>query len=632
MKLPNLILALGLGIIFSFCLALPQPGFAVNQDELALVERLRGYTRQQGDFKPILGEERFEERTTGLKDPSPYVRVKAAEMIADYGDTTYIAVLFAAEQRESDALVKQLISFCREKLVSREETRRLGRLWERTAQAQGENRFNALLGIEDFAGGKTGLKSPSPYIRALAAEMLSELGAEAQTQYLLTAAKAEENSQAREGIYLAYARLGLRYAQNKEGFVQGFLDECRDAKVSFGEQGIPKEAFKLLIQQAQDKNMQGLRGKLEGLSPALKDDQEMQALVKDTSAVLDFSRQCNTEACWEAALLSSQPAVQEWAMRALVKENSAGAQDQVNSLLIKLLTQKTGRVFLLKQLMDEEGILRSENANPHLEFGDRFLEQWQINPQYTVTYPMGGPYSFERCLEVNNPSGSTELVNTRTEFSGANPLRLEYGLAYKMAEQEMVSEETPFREKPTLRLKLGKITLVDGTTVEDEEIVVTPSSEFNWTLLQGSYQAPQPIRSVQLVVMVSGQAHIYLDDIYVRRAGDYFINSPPRINSLGVSTPVALLRNTTPPSTGSITFYADITDPEAGPVTGSWSSDIEGQLGEGREKSVSLTRVGKHTIEFVARDEFGLEDKATITIEVRNPVEKRKRRAGAQKG
>ncbi len=180
-------------------------------------------------------------------------------------------------------------------------------------------------------------------------------------------------------------------------------------------------------------------------------------------------------------------------------------------------------------------------------------------------------------------------------------------------------ESPPQASSITLKLV---ITYADGTK-EIKQLADSAPYHFNWENLSARFDAVKPIRYVQMVVFVSGKAKIYLDDVYVRRQDSEFINSAPKIGILITPAfPIPVQPETTPLSTAGYTYLsaARVTDPDGDAVTGYWFSNLQGDLGEGLSISTRFTKEGEHSLLFTARDAFGLEDIVLAKVTVIRPA------------
>jgi hypothetical protein len=498
-----------------------------------------------------------------------------------------------------------------------EESAFLGRL-ESVVQDSGQNgecNLGPAQGSIAFEGRFSGLKDSSAEVRAGAAEIICRYASARQSLVLANTlynkAKQEADPLAKEKIYLAYLKLKMKYATDKNGLVLNFLNAYL-----VRQEGISRGAIKYMIAQARDNFIFACRPALVQLKDFFAQDAGLKDLLNDSLRILDLSQRYKDQAFYEVVLAQAKISLQEWAIWHLTQEDSKQSQRYANNILLRLLSEKNGRCFLLERGMQERGILRSENINPSFEFGGEFPEGWQIAAKTDalsrVIYSSSGAASYDRCIEVDNHSGETSLSNALLYFVGKKPLGIELGFAYKIVTPQkgfmMIGvANQDVSTKPSVRLSAA-INFQDGSQERKDLLLDLPISD-TWDEFTGVYRADKSIDSVQLEVIVTGKIDVCLDDIYLRRSTEHFSNRGPKINRLSIFKP----RATSYPQ-DYYTLKASVTDPDLDRVDGRWSSNLEGDLGQGLEIMVKFSKAGDHLILFEAWDEFGAVDLKSTSL------------------
>jgi hypothetical protein len=175
----------------------------------------------------------------------------------------------------------------------------------------------------------------------------------------------------------------------------------------------------------------------------------------------------------------------------------------------------------------------------------------------------------------------------------------------------------------------AEITYADNTTEAPPPQLFENIPYFlEWQSVSGNFHgqagnAGKLIKSVKLKAIVTGNdIEVFLDNIYARRAQVSFTNLPPAIQSMSATPEAVALPagNTTPGTIMPVALSATATDPEGDTLTGSWFSDLEGPLGDGFTRQVTLTKPGLHHITFTAQDPFGSKADQDITVDVFTPI------------
>lgn len=101
---------------------------------------------------------------------------------------------------------------------------------------------------------------------------------------------------------------------------------------------------------------------------------------------------------------------------------------------------------------------------------------------------------------------------------------------------------------------------------------------------------------------------------------DVFTNTPPSIEIVSPEDGTSFLHGGAAP----IPLRASVSDAEDGSncCTVSWTSDLEGPLGQGRARDVALGTAGTHVLSAVATDSVGATARDSVTIEVVNEAPK----------
>ncbi|MFA4888340.1 MAG: hypothetical protein WC628_02030 [Candidatus Omnitrophota bacterium] len=448
-----------------------------------------------------------------------------------------------------------------------EDAQFMGRLWSYTQDQKNAGNTNYLkpaLGQQAFENKTTGILDSSAYVRGESAGLIAEFGSPVNVNTLLEKAAAETNSQTRDAFYIAAYGLSLKYAASivaKQTIIVNFLDQCNQAG-AFGQQGIPLEALKFIIGQAQDLGIDAAIAPMDTLKAnVFKDDEVMAAMIDDAKEIIGLYSQYQGKARFEAALRSPKESIQYWAIGYLTKNDTAQNQAIANELLPKFFAEKNGVSLILKQRLDEARMLRSENLNPSFEDGssDRYTGKtlpvgWGVTAATgaVVTYPApkeAGAASYNKCIEVDNRNVGVTIVQQTAvaQFIGKQPKAIEYGFSYKMAYPADglvlignnglsfltdTGETAPQASSITLKLV---ITYADGSK-EIKQLAEAAPYHFNWENLSARFDALKPIKSVQMAVLISGKAKFYLDDVYVRRQDFEFNNLAPKIGILNTPT------------------------------------------------------------------------------------------------
>lgn len=71
----------------------------------------------------------------------------------------------------------------------------------------------------------------------------------------------------------------------------------------------------------------------------------------------------------------------------------------------------------------------------------------------------------------------------------------------------------------------------------------------------------------------------------------------------------------------AVTFTASVTDAEGGPITTTWTSNVQGTIGSGTSFTTSSLSVGTHDVTATAQDQGGLQGTATVRVVITTPSE-----------
>jgi hypothetical protein len=613
-------------VTLSIALLIPQTGLAFTAQEALLIEHLRTYAREERDFQPLLGEELFEGKTTGLRDSSPEVRGRAAEIIADYGSSAQLEELTQALSRERDNHCRQMIEISLQRLQAKQDNAFAAQLWN---EAHRSGDLEVVLGNAPFSDrSQTGLRDANPYIRQIAAEIILDLGNKDQLEALHRATQLERNPSTRDRLYLTYVKAGLKFSDNPEYFLAGFLADCRQAVVT-GD-SVPEEALEYALNQAGMSGMQGLKSQIAGLRAALQEE-KMRRLAQETETTLDTAGQYSEgQPVSEDIYTSPNLNIQQYAFNRLLASDSAETQQEANRMIINLLVQKNRGAFILEELIRDKGVLSSENENACLEFGADQPEGWQISlaDRAKLVYPGEDARSYQRAIEIENYSSQTKIVSNQVDFAGKLPKAVEFGLSYKVipfVEEDLQTSSANDAEKKSVVLKLRGV-LADGTSVENEirQDYFFPSG---WEGLSGSFSAPlpeNPLRQVQIEVVITGRVRLALDDIYARRAEDEFDHESPLVYGIDLLSDVVLIKDIKingkkKTVVEPVKLEAQVEVPKEGGISYHWYSDQVGDLGEGLKKKIRLTSEGKHQITFIAIDKYGFTSEEYAQVDVVRP-------------
>jgi hypothetical protein len=534
----------------------------------------------------------------------------------------------------------------------------------RDQKAEGVTTYlNPLLGTQLYNdGGRlstpifTGLKDKArAYIRGESGKLLSELGSAGHTALLLQDAKAETDFNAREELFLAGYTLKLKTAADlasKQAAIQEFFTACADyasSQAAFNG-SIPRQAFEYLLGEAEDDGMTSLNTSLTNLKAGVfKDDANMSSRIDQAVSNINLRAQYPGLALYDAILNLNNPVTfQRWMLRSLIKLNNYQTQYYSNAILNKLLSgDPNGNLRYVLKDMEDNGILRSENPNACLEYGDRTTPPKPSGWQVTLAPGAGNTYkfpvrsttaaSYRNCLEINTPSGGVSATgNAPFTFTGRMPKKIEFGFSYKMGVpagmDALLSQNgavyclsDTFSAPEAFQLSLRvKITLSDNTVVNKEIAESNPYRFYNWETLSGSFACSNPdisIKSVQLGIVINGTVRIlYLDDIYCRRSENDILTAGPQISTLTVSPnpavigePVVLTANVTPPVPGQT-------------LTGQWTSSLEGPLGSpvtgsgSLTATVLLTKPGNHDLIFTVKDMLGAQSTGVSKLKILSPA------------
>lgn len=220
-------------------------------------------------------------------------------------------------------------------------------------------------------------------------------------------------------------------------------------------------------------------------------------------------------------------------------------------------------------------------------------------------------------LTVARLSPGTHEIEVRCEYKGKVGKRERKIKVQNDAPRPHVQEPTGVRELPltsTLRL-VG--------TANDTEDGVVPGDKLAWTSsLMGELGRGASVERRDLIPgthritltatdLAGATGATSFDLVITNQAPSVTISAPTGTSHLRVGEELVLA--------------GDARDPD--PLTGTnaladeklrWSSDRDGALGTGRTLRVQSLSGGVHTITLRAADEFGLESKATVRVEITN--------------
>ncbi len=450
-----------------------------------------------------------------------------------------------------------------------------------------------------------------------------------QDQYALEELRAaferETEEESKSMLYLALTHAQYDAAPDKEAFIAAYLGAYQPSDefdAGGGLRCILDKIIELGIREARQP-LQEIRDR------SYQSDEQMQRQIDAAVSILDVPRDSSQE-LYQTALTSSSALVRDWAIERLTRPRDAVSQDEVNRLLIDAFSDASALGYALKSGMDRSLMLRAENRNPCLEPGaEGQLNGWSIRkPAATeVIFPSQAvpAASFAACLEVSHHSLLPTIIEgERVDFAGKLPRSVEYGLTFRMAQlntaqgaDEITPEMLSARDHPVIKVQLSVVFAGDTVqTLVDERVNHAPF-EFSWTNMDGFFKGDRPIVSAKMRVFITGAAHVFLDDLYVRRGEGDFVNSAPQISRLEVPDSAVVLAEG---GNALVSLKAVVSDPDGDPVSGLWQSDREGILGEGLALDATLTRPGVHVLTFTARDASGLESAATATVNALVPA------------
>jgi hypothetical protein len=498
----------------------------------------------------------------------------------------------------------------------------------------------------------------SPYLRSQAAEIIAAFSVfEVHTVVLENAAIRETSPIAREEIYLACVKLKLKVCADavaRKAFVVQFLTDANleQSYSHFRVPGLPQKAFIYILEYAEDNGIQEADWPIRNLHDGIfKEEALMQPRLEAALHILDLASKFQGIALYERAISSILPLVRAYALRNISKGDYPAAV-YANALLVRLFLQADIRnpevgktALILKQILDNfrTGSQRAENINFSFEEGpdatglpigyslDKTRDSTLCYPE--VDLPA---FSYNRCLGLSNldPSVSLRLVSRPTPLvsSSKYPVNsIEFGVTYRQKYPEddavLIGEDGMWivdkDGKSTLSRQQVKLTAVitftDNTVIRQEEAKDNPCAFNNWEKLNGTFSSAKGIRLVQLELNVSGKGTFYFDDLYLRRGSAFYDRRAPAINSLTVSPQVVYLVSGEEGRSQSqaVSLKSGITAAEASSLAGYWASNLDGNLGSGRQLAARFSSVGQHNVFFLARDEFGLEDSEIVEVTVK---------------